>query len=87
MISLISLCSREFENICKILYSERCPGDLADETVKLFYDHTFQIGEGGRKYDRYSLRSKKSLRSIGKTHIKTYIFFSGRTTKVLPSLH
>jgi len=37
--------TREFENICKILYSERCPGDLAEETMKLFYDCTFEIGE------------------------------------------
>ena len=37
--------TREFENICKILYSERCPGDLADETMKLFYDMTFEIGD------------------------------------------
>ena len=38
--------TREFENICKILYSERCPGDLSEETMKLFYDHTFEIGKG-----------------------------------------
>jgi hypothetical protein len=37
--------TREFENICKILYSERCPGDLSEETMKLFYDHTFEIGK------------------------------------------
>ena len=37
--------TREFENICKILYSERCPGDLAEETMKLFYDCTFEIGD------------------------------------------
>lgn len=35
--------TREFENICKILYSERCPGDLAEETMKLFYDMTFEV--------------------------------------------
>ena len=41
--------TREFENICKILYSERCPGDLSEETMKLFYDHTFEIGKGAQK--------------------------------------
>ena len=33
------------QNICKILYSERCPGDLEEETMKLFYDMTFQLGD------------------------------------------
>ena len=35
----------KLQNICKILYSERCPGDLEDETMKLFYDMTFELGE------------------------------------------
>ncbi len=44
--------TREFENICKILYSERCPGDLSEETMKLFYDHTFEIGTSGSLIDK-----------------------------------
>ena len=53
--------TKSSQNICKILYSERCPGDLEvsflnrfhlfnftyhqDETMKLFYDMTFELGD------------------------------------------
>jgi hypothetical protein len=49
--------TREFENICKILYSERCPGDLSEETMKLFYDHTFEIGTSDSLIDKYTYSS------------------------------